>query len=44
MMAFNLTVSGAYLATALVKYLILWSTKGVVSRANIEKFAFIAAK
>ena len=43
-MNFNLTVSGAHLVTAFVKYLILWSKKGVVSRANIENFAFIAAR
>ena len=43
-MDFNLIVSGARLATALVKYLILWSKKGVVSRANIENFAFMEAK
>ena len=36
-MDFNLTVSEAHLATALVKFLILWSKKGVVSRADIEK-------
>ena len=44
MMDFNSTVSGARLATALVKYMILWSKKGLVSRANIEKFAFIATR
>ena len=35
-MAFSLTVRGAHLVTALVKYLILWSKKGDVSKANIE--------
>ena len=44
MIAFSLTVRGAHLATALVKYLILWSKKGVVFRANIAYFVLMADK